>query len=147
MRAGAGAAFSVVIDGEERLAVAQEVEREHVAVFPAEEVAEVVRSAVAQTHELDLSVLLFLARGSLPKTASGKIQRQACRDYFLRGGPQIVARSVGWAQDPASLPPWLAAPPVPTDPAGRSPEASPRDWPAPDPQQPLGCARAGSGVP
>ena len=147
LRAGAGAAFSVVIDGEERLVVAQELEREHAASLRAEEVAEVVRWAVAQTHDLDLFALLFLARGSLPKTASGKIQRQACRDYFLRGGPQILARSVGPTQDPASLPPWLAAPPLPTVPVGRSPDASTRDWPAPDSQQRLDFVRAGPDVP
>jgi acyl-CoA synthetase (AMP-forming)/AMP-acid ligase II len=106
LRGGAGAAFSVVSDGEERLVVAQEVEREHVAGLQAEVIADVVRWAVAEAHELDLYALLLLARGSLPKTASGKIRRQACRDFFLRGGPQILA---GWADltgDSSALPPW-----------------------------------------
>ena len=94
MRPEAGAAFSVVIEGDEKLVVAQEVEREYAANLQAEGIARVVRQAITESHDLDLFALLLLARGSLPKTASGKIQRQACRSFFLQGGPQVLGRWV-----------------------------------------------------
>ncbi len=109
LRPEAGAAFSVVIDGEEKLVIAQEVEREHAAGLEADEIARVVRQAVAESHDLNLFALLLLARGSLPKTASGKIQRQACRGFFLHGGPQVLDWWVAPTRSPAALPAWLSS--------------------------------------
>jgi hypothetical protein len=114
-----GAAFPVVVDGEERLVIAHEVEREHAATMRPDEVVAAVRRVVAESHDLDLFALLLLTRGSLPKTTSGKIQRQACRAFFTRGGPEVLGRWVAPACDPASLPAWLAAP------AGPAPDATP----------------------
>ncbi len=107
MRPEAGAAISVVIDGEEKLVIAQEVEREHVAGLKVEEVARVVRRAIAESHDLEMFGLLLLSRGSLPKTASGKIQRQGCRGFFFHGGPEILARWVAPMRNSAALPKWL----------------------------------------
>jgi len=122
MRPEAGAAISVVIDGEEKLVIVQEVEREHAGSLQVEEVARVVRQAIAESHDLELFALLLLTRGSLPKTASGKIQRQGCRSFFFHGGAQILARWVAPMRNLAALPQWLsenwAA-------AGPAPELSP----------------------
>jgi acyl-CoA synthetase (AMP-forming)/AMP-acid ligase II len=128
-----GAAFSVVIDGEERLVLAQEVEAEHAADLQADEIARVVRRAVAESHDLALFALLLLRRGSLPKTASGKLQRQASRKFFTQGGTQVLARWVAPVSDPCLLPAWLA------DAAGGGgdPSPSPRTAVAP------GLGRAG----
>ncbi len=108
LRAENGAAFSVVVDGEEKLVIAQEVEREHAATLRAEEVARVVRHAVVESHDLDPLALLLLARGSIPKTASGKIQRQACREFYTHGGPGVLDWWVAPTRDPALLPAWLS---------------------------------------
>jgi acyl-CoA synthetase (AMP-forming)/AMP-acid ligase II len=111
-----GAAFSVMVAEEERLVIAQEVEIEHSEGLQAEEIARVVRGAVAESHDLNLFALLLLRRGSLPKTASGKLQRQACRRFFTHGGPQVLAWWVAPTRDPALLPAWLAQ--QPSRPAG-----------------------------
>jgi acyl carrier protein len=78
-----GAAFAVESDGQERLVIVYEV-------IPRREpdvsaVAEVVRRAVAEEHEVELHAFALLKLGGMPKTSSGKIQRQACRSAFLAG--------------------------------------------------------------
>jgi acyl-CoA synthetase (AMP-forming)/AMP-acid ligase II/acyl carrier protein len=78
-----GAAFSVESEGQERLVLVYEL-------IPRREpdvsaVAEVVRRALAEEHEVELYALVLVKLGGMPKTSSGKIQRQACRKAFLSG--------------------------------------------------------------
>ena len=80
-----GAAFSVIVDGEERLVLALEVERAEAAGLDHAAVVEAVRRAVTEEHELDVYAVSLLTRATLPKTASGKIQRTAARAAFLAG--------------------------------------------------------------
>jgi acyl-CoA synthetase (AMP-forming)/AMP-acid ligase II/alkylation response protein AidB-like acyl-CoA dehydrogenase len=108
MRPEAGAALAVVVDGEEKLVVVQEVEREHVTGLQIDEVARMVRHAIGASHDVDLFALLLLTRGSLPKTASGKIQRQACRGFFFHGGPQVLAHWAAPVRDLSVLPSWIS---------------------------------------
>jgi acyl-CoA synthetase (AMP-forming)/AMP-acid ligase II/alkylation response protein AidB-like acyl-CoA dehydrogenase/acyl carrier protein len=77
-----GAVFSVDVAGAERLVIIQEVERKQQNLDTAE-VFEAIREAVAENHELDVYAVLLLKTGSILKTSSGKIQRQACRASFL----------------------------------------------------------------
>jgi len=90
LRLGCGAAFSVEVDGEERLAIAQEVERSYLRSLDIDEVIGSIREAVSQQHELQVYTVLLLKTGSIPKTSSGKIQRQACRAGFLAGSLDVV---------------------------------------------------------
>jgi acyl-CoA synthetase (AMP-forming)/AMP-acid ligase II/alkylation response protein AidB-like acyl-CoA dehydrogenase len=108
MRPEGGAALSVVVDGEEKLVVVQEIEREHVADLRIHEVARVLRDAIGASYDVDMFALLLLTRGSLPKTASGKIQRQACRAFFFQGGPQVLAHWVAPVRDRSVLPSWIS---------------------------------------
>jgi hypothetical protein len=78
-----GAAFAVESDGQERLVIVYEV-------IPRREpdvrgVAEAVRRAVAEEHEVELHAFVLLKLGGMPKTSSGKVQRHACRRAFLAG--------------------------------------------------------------
>lgn len=89
LRSGCGAAFSVEDGGEERLVVVIEVkpgrEAEGEAIFLA------IRRAIAEHHELVPHVLVLIAKGSIHKTSSGKIQRRSCQRAFLRGELEVVA--------------------------------------------------------
>jgi acyl-CoA synthetase (AMP-forming)/AMP-acid ligase II len=107
-----GAAFSVVLGGEEKLVIAQEVEAEYAGELCAEEVARVVRGAVAEGHDLSVFAVLFLRRGSLPKTASGKLQRQLARRFFTHGGPHVLAWSLAPTKEIAEVPAWLMQRPI-----------------------------------
>jgi acyl-CoA synthetase (AMP-forming)/AMP-acid ligase II len=117
-----GAAFSVLVDGEERLVVAQEVELEHSEDLEVDEIARDVRGAIAESHDLNIFALLLLRRGSLPKTASGKLQRQSCRRFFTEGGPQVLGWWVAPTRDHALLPAWLARRPNGPEVAGNGSE-------------------------
>jgi acyl-CoA synthetase (AMP-forming)/AMP-acid ligase II len=83
LQMGGGAAFSVDIQGEERLVIVQELKRTALRNLNIDEVLGNIRQAVAQEHQLQVYATLLLKPGAIPKTSSGKIQRHACRDGFL----------------------------------------------------------------
>lgn len=90
LRSNCGAAFSVEIEGEERLVIAQEVERRY-QKLSVDDVVGAIRQAVAEHHELEAYAVLLLKTGSIPKTSSGKIKRQACCVGFLNGSLELLA--------------------------------------------------------
>ena len=81
LRAHGGAAFSIEVGTEERLAIVQELEFRQ-KPDPAEVVA-AIREAVAQEHEVSVYAVVIIKPGRIPKTSSGKIQRRATRAAFL----------------------------------------------------------------
>jgi len=89
-RAGYGAAFSIDSEDAEQLIVAQEVDRQ-VSQDQLDALATRIKQAVADQHTLAIHRLLFLKTGSLPRTSSGKIQRQAAKRAYLDGAMQTVA--------------------------------------------------------
>jgi len=108
LRAGCGAAFSVEVEGEEQLVVAQEVERTisvpsrdsysenryNLRNLDVDEVVGAIRKAVSEQHELQVYAVLLLKTGSIPKTSSGKIQRHAARAGFLAESLSVVGKSI-----------------------------------------------------
>ncbi len=93
-----GAAFSIEVDGEEQLAVVQEVLRPRKADLDA--LIELIRCQVTEVHGVAPAAVVLIAAGTLPKTSSGKKQRRVCRDQLLAGGLQTVAE---WRDDRLSL--------------------------------------------
>ncbi len=89
LRPGCGVAFSIEAQGEERLVIVQEVERRYWNV-DVHEVAESIRRAVAEEHELQVYAVALIKTGSIPKTSSGKLQRRACREKYLARDLEIV---------------------------------------------------------
>ncbi|HSF39289.1 MAG TPA: amino acid adenylation domain-containing protein, partial [Thermoanaerobaculia bacterium] len=94
---GCGAAFSVEVEGEERLVVVQEVERH--AGAGVEEVADAVRQAIAEEHEVQVHEVVLARFGAVPRTTSGKVQRRLCRSLYLqdrlpRVGSSMLAEAV-----------------------------------------------------
>lgn len=83
LRPSCGAAFAVEFKGEEQLVVVQEVERNYLRRLDVNEVIGNIRQAVAAEHEIRTHTVLLVKTGTIPKTSSGKIQRQACRQKFL----------------------------------------------------------------
>src|SRR5690606_32901672 len=84
LEATMGAAFSVEIEGEERLVVVHELKRSHRRA-DVQDVAAAVRRAIAETHELQTYAVVLLRPFSIPKTSSGKVRRFACREGYLEG--------------------------------------------------------------
>lgn len=125
IRLGCAAATSVEVDGDERLVVLQEVDPARNPAFDAAATIEALREAITRAHGVRAASVVLLARGTLPKTSSGKIMRHACKRAWLadfaRGGLEVIARHDLRLDRPApaSRPPA----PAPADPA-----ATLRDW-------------------
>ncbi|MBI5815644.1 MAG: amino acid adenylation domain-containing protein [Nitrospinae bacterium] len=102
LRKNGSAAFSVDVEGEERLCVVAEVDS------AAKEFGAILRqiiSAVSENHELEVFAAVLIRKGTLLKTTSGKVQRGACRKVFLEGGLEEAAvmrkKAIGHASHPA----------------------------------------------
>jgi acyl-CoA synthetase (AMP-forming)/AMP-acid ligase II/3-oxoacyl-(acyl-carrier-protein) synthase len=89
-RAEPGAAFSVEVQGEERVVVVQEIDHRQGA-DPEALISEALE-AVRQLHGLSLQACVIVRRGSVARTASGKVQRQAMKRAYLDGALDVVAR-------------------------------------------------------
>jgi acyl-CoA synthetase (AMP-forming)/AMP-acid ligase II/acyl carrier protein len=116
LRPDCGAAFAVESDGTESLVIVQELERTQRDSDP-EAIIGAIRQAVAETHEVQVSVVVLLKPGGVPKTSSGKIRRRACREAFLKGDLEPVAQ---WVQPAAPLNQGEAAAPANAQSAGAS---------------------------
>ncbi len=88
------AAFSVDIDGLERLIVIAEVKRTYRRNDRSEQLKKAIasiRAAISQNHQIGVHSILLLKFGTIPKTSSGKIQRHACRNAFLQENFKEIA--------------------------------------------------------
>jgi acyl-CoA synthetase (AMP-forming)/AMP-acid ligase II len=96
LRPDYGAAFSIDADGEEKLVIVQEVERRTEDLDPDKLIAD-IRQEIAEQHELQVYAIVLAKSGTILKTASGKIQRRACRASFLSGEINVIA---DWSENP-----------------------------------------------
>lgn len=82
-------AFSVAQGGQgEEPVMVVEVETRDRERLP--ELDEAIRSRVGRTLSLTLADLVFVRRGKIPKTTSGKVQRRALRDLYLRRELEVL---------------------------------------------------------
>jgi len=91
VRSGCAVAFAVASTSHEgeRLGVAAEINKEQ-GDGGLEAVCGAIVSAITAEHEVAPSVVLLLPRGGLPKTSSGKLQRQAVSIAFQEGTIKAV---------------------------------------------------------
>lgn len=87
LRCGKGAAFSVEMKGAEQYVVAHEME--FGSGPDAGEVLEKIRQAVVGTIGIAPGAIVLVKAGGIPRTSSGKIRRQACRQRYLSEDLQI----------------------------------------------------------
>jgi acyl carrier protein len=86
--AGGTAVFTLKLDQDERLAVISEVSPE----TPGPELDEIVNAIqlVAQVQRQSIYVIALIREGTLPRTLSGKIQRDETRDELLSGRLEVL---------------------------------------------------------
>lgn len=86
------AAFAVDGDGTEQLAVVIEVLPKLSQDFDdwSDQAITAIQSAVTERHGIRIQSLALAPYGSIPKTTSGKLQRQLCRRWFIDGSLQTV---------------------------------------------------------
>lgn len=99
-RSDFGAAFSVEDQGEEQLVIVQEIERRSGELDTDKLIADICQE-VSEQHEIPPYAIVLAKPGTILKTASGKIQRRACRQNFLNGTIDVVAV---WCKNPE----WIA---------------------------------------
>jgi acyl-CoA synthetase (AMP-forming)/AMP-acid ligase II len=90
LRPDYGAAFSVNDDGEEKLVIVQEVERK-AKLQDADKLIADIRQEISEQHEIMTYAIVLAKGGTVLKTASGKIQRRACKKNFLAGNIDFIA--------------------------------------------------------
>jgi acyl-CoA synthetase (AMP-forming)/AMP-acid ligase II/acyl carrier protein len=90
LRSGYSATFAIDENDQERLVIVCEIERTYLRKLDGDEVIRAILQAVSKEHELEVYAVLLLKTGSIPKTSSGKIQRQACRTQFLNNQLDVV---------------------------------------------------------
>jgi acyl carrier protein len=83
LRAGAGAAVVLEVQGDEQLLIVHEVERQQ-RNTDLDDVTLAIRQAVAEQHDIQPYAVVLIKLGTIPRTSSGKIQRFACRAGFLQ---------------------------------------------------------------
>jgi acyl-CoA synthetase (AMP-forming)/AMP-acid ligase II len=99
LRSHSGAAFAVEIKNSERLVIVQEVERSYLRKLNVKEVVSAITQAVAAQHGLQVHAVALVKTGSLLKTSSGKIRRNACKLGFMAGTLEILD---DWSETPQS---------------------------------------------
>lgn len=83
LHANGCAAFSHDDGLRERLVIVSEIARDAVAAWS--EVADQIVAAVATAHGTPADSVVFVNRGGIPRTTSGKIKRSECRALYSRG--------------------------------------------------------------
>ena len=91
LRNDGGAVFTLDVAGDERLVVVQEIERAPLRHLEPAEIVKAIRAAVTQVHDLQVQAIYLLRPMSIPKTSSGKLQRQRCRQMLLANELAVIA--------------------------------------------------------
>jgi acyl-CoA synthetase (AMP-forming)/AMP-acid ligase II len=88
----AGVAFSIEVDGEERLVVVQGVKSTAVRNLDVKSVIGDMCEALAAQHGLHVYDAVLVTAKGIPKTASGKVQRHLCRAQYLNGTLENIGK-------------------------------------------------------
>ena len=98
-----GAAFCVEHESQERLVIAQEVQREFLRADSAEMMA-AIRQAIVRDYDVQAYAVALLKPGQVPRTSSGKVRRSLCKASLMAGELEIVGLHPGsenafWSHD------------------------------------------------
>lgn len=89
----AGAAFSIEVDGEEKLILAQELNRNYIRNFDPDEIFTAIRKAISEEFGVQVYQIVLTLPASTLKTSSGKIQHMAMKQAYLSDELKIAAKS------------------------------------------------------
>lgn len=133
IRPGCVAAFSVPVGFEEKLVLALEVDpsRSNAASSDPttfQEISHCIVAAIGREFELDIQTISLLAKGSIPKTSSGKLQRSAVREAFLAKTLEPIYE---WRRETGKV---IVTQVIREDPLEESSQQRPEDSLAPTPE-------------
>ncbi|MEN3277296.1 MAG: hypothetical protein V7631_3086 [Massilia sp.] len=156
------AAFSVEVEGQERLAIVAEANRSMVrAAQQAKEAnrpqehdaylakigdsAREITRVISQQFDVTVSSIVFVRPGSFPRTTSGKVQRSRCKELALQGQLELVYVMPGSIFDRRSMPKAAEKPPAAAAPA-LAPAPAPVSAPVPAAAAPVSAPDTAPGV-
>ena len=87
LRKNCAACFSIEKDGEEQLVIAQEIRGEQ----NTQEIFYKIMERVSNEYSLIPYDIVFIKRGTISKTTSGKIQRQLSKKLYLEKKLEIIS--------------------------------------------------------
>lgn len=90
LQLNSGAAFYIEENGEERLAIVHEVRRAEWRKADPDAVIQAVRQALSDTFEIAPYYIALIFPLSLPKTSSGKVQRQKAKTLLLENKLRVM---------------------------------------------------------
>jgi natural product biosynthesis luciferase-like monooxygenase protein len=102
-----GAAFSLDNDAGTSVVLVQEVPRQIVAPEELTRIERAIRKAVGEQEGVSLDRVALVKVCSVPRTTSGKVRRQACRDTYLAGTLDQLNKASGKRDTEETTPPTL----------------------------------------
>lgn len=81
----AGAAFSTDINGKEQLILVSELKRTFMQNYDKEDIVQSIKETISMEHGLQVYSIILVTPYSIPKTTSGKIQRNLVRSNYNTG--------------------------------------------------------------
>ena len=125
IRSNGCVATNITLEGEEKLLIIAEIKRKILQNIYLEEIITKIKSNISQNHGIQTDNIVLVKQGSIPKTSSGKIQRQACKQAYLAQNLPIIKTWQFYTPSP-SLPVPLMPPTPPTlnFPVSQSPASS-----------------------
>jgi thioesterase domain-containing protein len=92
LRPGGTVAFSVEAEAEERIVIVQELRDAYRGAL--NEITDAIRATVFEECGALAHAVILVPRGAIPKTSSGKLQRNACRAAHLAGALNVLEESI-----------------------------------------------------
>jgi natural product biosynthesis luciferase-like monooxygenase protein len=91
-QSGLTAAFAVNTEAEPELVIVLETQNR---VLDFQTTCQVIREAIVGEYDVSPGRIILVRSGSLPRTSSGKIRRQQCKEDFLAGDLKLVFEEAG----------------------------------------------------
>ncbi len=88
-----GAAFSIEVNGEEKLIIAQELNRTFIRDYNADEIFSSIRKAISEEFGVQVYQIVLTMPTSTLKTSSGKIQHSAMKEAYLNDELKVLEKS------------------------------------------------------
>jgi acyl-CoA synthetase (AMP-forming)/AMP-acid ligase II/acyl carrier protein len=82
IRKGCCVAFSINIEGAERVCLVLEIKKDAIHQLNADQVIHEIIRSVSQLHEIEIYAVILVYPDTIPKTSSGKPQRSLCKKEF-----------------------------------------------------------------
>jgi acyl-CoA synthetase (AMP-forming)/AMP-acid ligase II len=90
LRPGCGAAFSVDLDGEEKLIIVYELQRKYLQNFDMDKLTSFIKKAISESFDLTVHNIVFIETSSFPKTSSGKLQRILVKQMYNKNELSLI---------------------------------------------------------